>query len=66
MHILTLILMFIIGSIGAACDGDWSGIKAIGKVILFFVLFFLIAYILANPLLLVFIIILIMLIISAL
>ncbi len=33
MHILAFILMFIIGSIGAAFRGDFSGISAIGFVI---------------------------------
>lgn len=31
MHILAFILMFVVGSIGAAMDGDFSGIAAIGK-----------------------------------
>ena len=35
MHILVFILMFVVGSIVVACDGDFSGIKAIGKVIFF-------------------------------
>lgn len=33
MHILVFITMFIIMSIGAAFDGDWSGIQFICKVI---------------------------------
>lgn len=33
MHILVFITMFIIMSVGAAFDGDLSGIKFIGKVI---------------------------------
>ncbi|MFR6049359.1 MAG: hypothetical protein ACLUG6_13615 [Lachnospira eligens] len=32
MHILAFILIFIVGSIIAACDGDYSGIAAIGKI----------------------------------
>ena len=40
MHILALILMFVVGAIIAACDGDYSGIAAIGKVVGFFVLLF--------------------------
>ena len=34
MHILVLILMFVFGSIAATCKGDWSGMAAIGNVIL--------------------------------
>lgn len=33
MHILVFITSFVIMSIGAASDGDWSGIIFIGKVI---------------------------------
>lgn len=33
MHILAFILIFIVGSIIAACDGDYSGIAAIGKFV---------------------------------
>ena len=33
MHILAFILMFVVGSIGAALDGDFSGIDAIGKFV---------------------------------
>lgn len=33
MHILAFILIFIVGSIGAALDGDFSGIAAIGKFV---------------------------------
>ena len=33
MHILALILMFVFGSIVAACDGDFSGLAAIGKFV---------------------------------
>lgn len=35
MHILAFILMFVVGSIGAAMDGDFSGIAAIGKFVLY-------------------------------
>ena len=35
MHILAFILMFVVGSIGAALDGDFSGIAAIGKFIFY-------------------------------
>ena len=40
MHIIAFILIFIVGSIIAACDGDYSGIAAIGKFVGFFVLLF--------------------------
>ena len=40
MHILAFILMFIVGSIIAACSGDFSGLAAIGKIVGFFVLLF--------------------------
>ena len=40
MHILAFILIFVVGSIIAAYDGDYSGIAAIGKFIGFFVLLF--------------------------
>lgn len=60
MHILAFILLFIIGSIQAACHGDWSGIGAIGKIVGFIALFLIVGYIIINPVLLVvFIIILI-------
>lgn len=36
MHILAFILMFIVGSIIAACSGDFSGLAAIGKIVGFF------------------------------
>lgn len=29
MHILAFILVFVVGAIAAACDGDFSGIVAI-------------------------------------
>lgn len=33
MHILVFILIFVVGSIIVACDGDYSGIAAIGKFV---------------------------------
>lgn len=33
MGILTAILIFIVGSISAACDGDFSGLEVIAKVV---------------------------------
>ena len=35
MYILTFILIFVVGSIGAALDGDFSGIAAIGKFLFY-------------------------------
>ena len=35
MHILAFILIFVVGLIIAACDGNYSGIAAIGKFVLF-------------------------------
>ena len=49
MHILATILMFLIGSFIAACEGDFSGIEAIGKFIGFLILFFVCAWMLTNP-----------------
>ena len=49
MYILTAILLFIIISIAAATKGDWSGMEAIGKVILFIALFFIVGFIIINP-----------------
>ena len=49
MHILAFILLFIIGSIGAACKGDWSGIGAIAKFIGFIALFLIVGYMMINP-----------------
>ena len=53
MHILAFILLFIIGSIGAACKGDWAGIGAIAKFIGFIALFLIVGYIMINPALLI-------------
>ena len=33
MHILTFILIFLVGSVSATSSGDWSGIAAIGRVL---------------------------------
>ena len=53
MHLVAFILLFIIGSINAACHKDYSGIEAIGKFLLFVALFFIMAFILTNPVLLI-------------
>lgn len=65
MHILTFVLMFVVGSISAACRGDWSGMEAIGKFILFVIMFFLMAAIILNPALLIIAVIVIILILVA-
>lgn len=65
MHILAFILLFIIGSIGAACKGDWSGIGAIAKFIGFIALFLIIGYMMTNPALLVIAIIVFVIILIA-
>lgn len=48
MHILAFILIFIVGSIIAACDGDYSGIAAIGKFVGFFVLLFAVLWLFSH------------------
>lgn len=53
MYILAFIILFIIGSISAACKGDWSGIAAIGEIILFIALFLFMAFIMMHPVLLI-------------
>ena len=40
MHILACLLLFVFGSIAAACKGDFSGLEALGKGIGFLVLLF--------------------------
>jgi hypothetical protein len=65
MHILTFILLFVVGSINAASHGDWSGIEAIGKFVGFIALFLICGYILTNPALLVIAIIIFVVILVA-
>lgn len=57
MHILAFILIFVIGSIFATCDGDYSGIAAIGKFVGFFVLLFAMLWLFTQPVLLVIVIV---------
>lgn len=47
MHLLAFILLFIIGSIGAAFKGDYSGLEAIGKIIFYGVIILGILYLFA-------------------
>lgn len=63
MHILALILVFVVGAIIAACDGDYSGIAAIGKVVGFFVLLFAMLWLFAQPALLIIVIVVLVLIV---
>ena len=53
MHILAFILIFVVGSIIAAYDGDYSGIAAIGKFVGFFVLLIAVLWLFTQPVLLI-------------
>ena len=53
MHILAFLLLFVVGAILAACNGDYSGIAAIGKFVGGCVLLFLVAWLFTQPVLLV-------------
>ena len=57
MHILALILMFVFGSIVAACDGDFSGLAAIGKFIGGAVFIFAMLWLFTQPALLIIVIV---------
>ena len=48
MHILAFLLLFVVGAILAACNGDYSGIAAIGKFVGGCVLLFLVAVVLKR------------------
>ena len=63
MHILAFILIFVVGSIIAACDGDYSGIAAIGKFVGFFVLLFAVLWLFTQPVLLIIAIVVLVLIV---
>lgn len=63
MHIIAFILIFIVGSIIAACDGDYSGIAAIGKFVGFFVLLFAVLWLFTQPVLLIIAIVVLVLIV---
>ena len=56
MHILAFMLMFVFMAILAACNGDYSGIAAIGKFVRFFVLLFVMLWLFTQPVLLVIIV----------
>lgn len=53
MHILAFILMFVVGSIVAACDGDFSGLAAIGKFVGGALLIFAMLWLFTQPALLI-------------
>lgn len=57
MYILAFILFFVVGSIIAACDGDSSGLVAIGKIVGFLILLFGAMWLFLHPVLLVIVII---------
>ena len=57
MHILALILMFVFGSIVAACDGDFSGLAAIGKFVGGAVLILAVLWLFTQPALLIIVIV---------
>ena len=57
MHILAFILMFVVGSIVAACDGDFSGLAAIGKFVGGAVLIFAMLWFFTHPALLIIVIV---------
>lgn len=59
MHLVAFVILFIIGSINAACHKDYSGIEAIGKFLLFVALFFIMAFILMNPALLILLVVIV-------
>lgn len=62
MYILAGILFFVVGSLMAACDGDFSGLIAIGKVIGFLALWIGVMWLLTQPVLLVVVILIIVVI----
>jgi len=49
MGLLGAIFLFVILSINAACDGDFSGLAAIGKGIGYVLLFVVVALMLTEP-----------------
>lgn len=57
MHILAFILIFVFGSIVAACDGDFSGLAAIGKFVGGAVLIFSMLWLFTQPALLIIVIV---------
>lgn len=64
MHILAFILIFIFGSIVAACDGDFSGLAAIGKFVGGAVLIFAMLWLFTQPVLLIIVIVIAVVIVA--
>jgi hypothetical protein len=64
MHILAFILIFVVGAIAAACDGDFSGIAAIGKFVGGAILVIGMLWLFTQPVLLVIVIVLLVVIIA--
>ena len=64
MHILAFILIFVVGAIAAACDGDFSGIAAIGKFVCGAILVIGMLWLFTQPVLLVIVIVLLVVIIA--
>lgn len=49
MWFLMFVMFFIVGSIGAACKGDYSGVAEIGKIVGFMVVLLLVCYSIMHP-----------------
>lgn len=64
MHILAFILIFVVGAIAVACDGDFSGIAAIGKFVCGAILVIGMLWLFTQPVLLVIVIVLLVVIIA--
>lgn len=63
MHILACILMFVVFSVIAACNGDFSGIVAILKVVGFLIFFIFMLWIFTQPVLFIIVLIIVLFII---
>lgn len=63
MHILALILMFVLGSIVAACGGDFSGLAAIAKFVGGVIFIFAMLWLFTQPALLIVVIVVLVLIV---
>lgn len=65
MGILASIFLFVILSINAACDGDFSGLEAIGKFLLYAGVVLLVCWALMNPVVLLILVLLIVVVLCA-
>ena len=65
MHILTLILMLVIGSIAAACKGDFSGLEAIGKFVGVVAIIIAVMWLFTQPILLILVIAVLIIVVIA-